>query len=103
MLLRIEFIPLATGQLETEWAFHFKLEENALTLPVKPFMSCPEPSIAKHAWIQMQDSVLKEVVSAFVADGVCKRRIMAIWAWITCCLKMGCTLRYQNGNNDCSL
>eukprot|EP00435_Cladocopium_sp_Y103_P023058 s2837_g5.t1 len=26
------------GQLETEWAFHFKLDENGLTLPVKPFM-----------------------------------------------------------------
>lgn len=26
------------GKLETEWAFHFKLEGSALTLPVKPFM-----------------------------------------------------------------
>ena len=67
MLLRIEIIPLATGRLETEWAFHFKLGENDLTLPVKPFTSCPEPSIAKHSWIQMQDSVLKETVQLLLS------------------------------------
>lgn len=51
--MRGQHMPLkeVLGQLETEWAFHFKLEENALTLPVKPFMmalKARSPSNDKH-------------------------------------------------------